>query len=529
MKKLLILAAALAIAGCSKDGDSTGFSGAQAPVTVDPTITRATEVDFEEGDAVGLTITNDKGTYAENAKLVYTDGVLKGDLLWYDDLGLESTLKAYYPYLESAPTTFAVQADQTGDGYTASDFMMAAKEGVTPSGAPVSMTFKHKMTKIVVNIVNEYDMSVEGITISKAMNKASIDLEEQTVTVADDAETISISARESKAGEQYVAIIVPQTAALRVDAEINNGKESKVRTTTLAEAALKSGGQYSMTVTIQPWGIDADLSGDIEDWTDEGNLEGEEGTPEPEFEEFDGYFMYDGERYTTVKMKDDNTWMAENLRYVPAGKKPSDNLEAVTNGIWYPLVIDVLTADAASLKFSKEYADIKTNGYLYNTETALGLKTGDLNADNCTKYEGVQGICPKGWHIPTKADILGLVGKVNSEVNADAPYYDKDKAYGSIALLNADGFNADAWGALTIANTTVAKAGTMGALKTYLNGIASGYLAGSTYASHKANDDGSLNTCMFVGFMPMASNGTFNGSNNNFRNGVPVRCVKDKE
>ena len=518
MKKLLILAAALAIAGCSKDGDSTGFSGAQAPVTVDPTITRATEVDFEEGDAVGLTITNDKGTYAENAKLVYTDGVLKGDLLWYDDLGLESTLKAYYPYLESAPTTFAVQADQTGDGYTASDFMMAAKEGVTPSGAPVSMTFKHKMTKIVVNIVNEYDMSVEGITISKAMNKASIDLEEQTVTVADDAEAINISARESKAGEQYVAIIVPQTAALRVDTEISNGKESQVRTTTLAEAALKSGGQYSMTVTILPWGIDADLSGDIEDWTDEGKLEGEEGTPEPEFEEFDGYFMYDGERYTTVKMKDNNTWMAENLRYVPAGKKVSSD-PTDKSGIWY---------SAANADKKADPALTKTKGLLYDAATAFGVA--EITEENAASFEGKQGICPKGWHIPTEREMTGLVGKnANGTLdNTDAPYYDAATAGAPIDKLNEDGFNwifagirmkatnlDTAVGSYTITQTPDGDYGAMS------------YIMGSTLYQVNA----AKTNIQYYGFMS-----TYNTSNKKitvayigYYYGCSVRCVKDKE
>lgn len=36
---------------------------------IDPTITRATEVDFETGDAVGLTITTADGLYAENTEL----------------------------------------------------------------------------------------------------------------------------------------------------------------------------------------------------------------------------------------------------------------------------------------------------------------------------------------------------------------------------------------------------------------------------------------------------------------------------
>ena len=252
-------------------------------------------------------------------------------------------------------------------------------------------------------------------------------------------------------------------------------------------------------------------------------------------EQTGGLFVYEGETYHAVKMKDGKWWMTENLRYVPSGMTPSDNVNAPTNGIWYPVVINELTPDVASVKFSKEAADIKAQGYLYNTETALGLKTGDLTVENCKNYEGVQGICPAGWHIPTKADIVGLVGKTHAtdDTNPNAPYYDADLngGNGSVAKLNTDGFNAGAWGAVSIANTTLAKGTLMGAIKGYQGGMNTGYVAGSTLVDTgknlTTNADGSLKNCQFLGFMPHMGNGTYNGALNNFRNGVTVRCVKN--
>lgn len=255
-----------------------------------------------------------------------------------------------------------------------------------------------------------------------------------------------------------------------------------------------------------------------------------------EFTQEGGIIVYGDEVYHAAKMKDGQWWMTENLRYVPAGMTPSDDMGAVTNGIWYPLVINELTPDVASVKFSKDAADIRANGYLYNMETALGLKTGDLTVDNCKNYEGVQGICPAGWHIPTKADIVGLVGKTNdkNDTNPAAPYYDADLngGNGSVALLNADGFNAGAWGAVSIANTTLAKASLMGAVKSYQGGMNTGYIAGSTLIDTgknlTTNEDGSIKNCQFLGLMPFMGNGTYNGALNNYRNGVSVRCVKNK-
>ena len=147
----------------------------------------------------------------------------------------------------------------------------------------------------------------------------------------------------------------------------------------------------------------------------------------------------------------------------------------------------------------------------------------------------MQGICPPGWHIPTKADIVGLVGKTNdkNDLNPSAPYYDAELngGNGSVALLNANGFNAGAWGAVSIANTTVAKASLMGAVKSYQGGMNTGYIAGSTLIDTgknlTTNGDGSLKNCQFLGLMPFMGNGTYNGALNNYRNGVSVRCVKN--
>ena len=250
------------------------------------------------------------------------------------------------------------------------------------------------------------------------------------------------------------------------------------------------------------------------------------------FNQDGGIIVYGGETYHAVQMKDNNWWMIENLRYVPAGMTPSDNKNAVTNGIWYPLVIDELNEDKATVKFSTAAADIKANGYLYSTEVALGLKPGDITVDNAGNYEGVQGICPSGWHIPTKADIVGLVGKTadKNDTNPNAPYFDADLngGNGSVAKLNADGWNAGAWGAVSIANTAATTGTTMGAIKAYQKGMNTGYIAGSTMRQVTTNDDGTLKNVQYVAFMPNMNTGTFNGAWNNYRNGVSVRCVKNK-
>lgn len=242
---------------------------------------------------------------------------------------------------------------------------------------------------------------------------------------------------------------------------------------------------------------------------------------------------YAGEKYKTVKMKDGRVWMAENLRYVPTGITPSNDLNNVKAGVYYPVVMN---SGKTAVEFSTSEDVIKTNGYLYQTEVALGLKVGDLTSiDQAKGLEGVQGICPDGWHIPTINELTGLVGKAVSPVvtNEEAPYYDKEKKNATMELLNADGFNADAWGAVSIIDNTKTSGTLMGFLKNYPTGVASGYLCGSSYAAvtYNTKDDetSGIKNFQFWGFMPMKSSGTFNGSKLSYRIAASVRCVKNQE
>ena len=268
---------------------------------------------------------------------------------------------------------------------------------------------------------------------------------------------------------------------------------------------------------------------------------------------------YAGETYKVVKLKDGKYWMAENLRYVPEGLTPSNDLSNVTAGVYYPVKVnDAQTA----AEFASDEETIKANGYLYQTETALGLAVNSIKTvEDAKALEGVQGICPEGWHIPTLEDWHNLVGKLVSpvETNVNAPYYDAAMKQASIELLNVDGFNLSACGAVSIQDNTKTSATLMGWSKNTPDKIFSGYICGSTLAENpifKKGEDGKnekdengnliiestepavkyiedgkpesgIKDVQFYGLMPMATNGTANGSKLSYKMAASVRCVKN--
>lgn len=528
MNKALILAGAaiLALAACNKtpEKDTTPVDFSQYKLRVEPVITRATETNFESGDQIGLTVVRAGGAYADNALLTYDGNAFSGDLNWYEEGGEASSLKAYYPYSAAFPTTFTVAADQSA-GTASSDFLSAVKENVLPSANAVAMVFKHRMSRLAVTIKNNSGQDISGVLFKGIIPTAVIDANMEAKV---DASAPVTDIKACADGEKYYAIVPGQTVA-PVVAVIAGGKELSQQ---LVETTLEAGKQYSVSIVVNKDEIKVVLAGEIENWGDGGEITGEEGDFKENLE--DGYITYAGTRYSVAQMKDGKWWMTQNLAFLPEGYTPSTDLTAVSAGVFAPLRIN---ADQSAAEFSTDPAVVTSNGYLYQAEVALGLKVGDLTTVAAAQaLEGAQGICPKGWHVPTITDITGLVGKAVSpiETNAEAPYY--DGANGSIKLLNADGFNMAAFGAVTIQDNTKTTGTFMGYMAAYKDHLSSSMFCGSSYAGVTYNTSGDetsgVKNLQFFGLMPMTNKAsedqyTCNGTKVSYRIAGPLRCVRN--
>lgn len=510
----MAVAAAMVVA-CSKE--ESGPSGPMQ-LTIDPTITRATEVDFETGDAIGVTVTTAAEAYVANRKFVYgSDSRFAGEesLLWYEDVNAPATLFAYYPYSDPAPSEFTVKADQGGDGYGASDLMTALKTGVYPTKNAVGMTFRHKMSRLVFTIDNETDFPVTQLVVTGTIGTAVIDAAANTVTVKSDAATQDITAREVTANSKYYALVVPQSAKFSVTVTTAEGTRSQ----SYSETELEGGKSYPVTVRVKPTNMEIVMDGPIEGWEDAEEIPTEgQGTSEAATVEWGGV------KYKIVTLKDGRTWMAENLRYVPEGKSISSN-PADGNGVWYPCNLD------------KEVDPdlVETNGLLYSYPLLLGLE-GGLTSENYNTKEGAQGICPDGWHIPTKDEWLKLAGAgAGGLSDPTAPYYDSAQSGASMVKLNEDGFNFYGCGYVNANNSTATPAYMANKSAADPTAYGMGYYAGSTAYQITYNTAGDamsgIKNIQYFAAM-ITYNDTYNrvtvAYNSGFC-GVPVRCIKDAE
>lgn len=375
MKKQLLfaaLAASLAVvSGCSEKQDAV------PGITIMPTIkTRVTELHFDTGDCIGLTITKGSGDYVSNHPMTYDGSAFTSSgLLWYNDLNEKSTLTAYYPYSAAGvPAEFSVAKDQTG-GNASSDLLGAVKKDVTPGSAAVGMLFYHLMSQLTIVITNNSDAAVSGVTVSGFVPTASVDLTVPTATAKTGAVAAEIKAREVTANASYRVILVPQQGALTVTVTTRDGKS---RSKTLSSATLESGRKYDMSVLVTNIDIELTLSGDVSDWGDGGSLD-EGGNGDGGGGEEAAGLEYGGVTYRTVTVGN-RVWMAENLRYQPTGT-------TIGAGVWYP---------------ESGLSAVADKGLLYNYATATGGASVRAGAS-------LRGICPEGWHIPTLAELEALV------------------------------------------------------------------------------------------------------------------------
>ena len=204
-----------------------------------------------------------------------------------------------------------------------------------------------------------------------------------------------------------------------------------------------------------------------------------------------------------------------------------------------------ITADGATVATTKESA-IKELGYLYDFQVALGGK--EITESNLNSFEGAQGICPKGWHIPTRLEYFNLVGKTTNDADGKVPadgdkalFYDAVYDGAKISSLNNAGFNyqfsgvrmaTSLTGAGSYQKTAIADDAKIQAA--WHGKPAMNYLMTSTaYKPIYNSTSGLLTNIQFFGLMSTINatkypEGRLSLSYVSIKAGMQVRCIRDQ-
>ena len=114
----------------------------------------------------------------------------------------------------------------------------------------------------------------------------------------------------------------------------------------------------------------------------------------------------DGQTYRTVKIGD-QVWMAENLNYAVKG---------------IPYKIDDAASDSTSWCYVNDSANCAKYGRLYTWAAAMdSVGMWSTNGEGCGKDTTclptypVRGVCPEGWHLPTRTEWKALLTAVRGQ------------------------------------------------------------------------------------------------------------------
>lgn len=278
--------AALLLASCDKAEEIAVDDGSIRFVMQYPSATRATETSFEQGDKIGLFLTEYtgetpaplqiSGNWANNvaATLEGPEWVTVKKIFWSDN---RMDAYGYYPYMSLTSVDeqpFSIALDQsterTGDqlgGYEASDFLWAKTEGVDQSTETVTLQFSHRCSKLVIQLVK--GPSYEGelpdsatVYIHNVVPTATIDLATGAVTKDIFGEVATVKARKVN-NATYEAIMIPQRIESRrpfIEIVVNNISYLLEDT-----FQFKAGMQHTLSLVINsnPDQVSVDIGGEI--------------------------------------------------------------------------------------------------------------------------------------------------------------------------------------------------------------------------------------------------------------------------
>ena len=290
MKKKFLISILLLAAACSKSGtmvedDSQirfdlGFSGQ----------TRVMANAFESGDVTGLYMTEYDGSN-KPAPLLVSGNAVNNALLKFDgtswttsptlywDKGVKYDVYGYYPYASPSSVeeyNFSVATDQTTlrtgnalGGYEASDFLWAKQTGVKYPNV-VRLTFSHRMSRLVVNLVKgkdfEGDMPKDVVVkVHGTVPDAIVDLG-SGVVVKDNYGKAKTITMKKESDTVFSSIIVPQ----RID---NRQPLIEVLTSNVSylmesRFVFRSGIQHSINIILDsdPAKVKIEIGGEIQGW-----------------------------------------------------------------------------------------------------------------------------------------------------------------------------------------------------------------------------------------------------------------------
>lgn len=268
MKKTFLfgIVAAMLATACTEEESFNQIASGEGITFTSSVASRATDNSFEIGDEIGISMYAN-GAFASSATNVrYTtvDGTTftGTDITWEAAGGASSAVFiGVYPYKDGSisSTTYSFTiSNEDGATLSGNDVMYACSSDIKTGTSNVSLDFKHKLVKVVMNVKKQDGTAITDatVTIDKQQLAGTMDLlNDGTVTATQGTEqTISFV---YNSGSQYEAIVMPSEVV--AGRAITITSDGKTYSCPVGDLAFESGTKMTLSATI----IEGTGTGDV--------------------------------------------------------------------------------------------------------------------------------------------------------------------------------------------------------------------------------------------------------------------------
>lgn len=253
--------------------------------------TKVLNAAFEEEDKIGLfaciegTELNEE-RYIDNLELTCEkENVLAPkETVFYPQGGSKLNFTAYYPYQKNAlhdggtTMTLHIQEDQSDHGnFSESDFLIAKQKGITSSEEPVTLNFRHALSKLEIVIIPENDSQLKDmledspvIIACNFYSQAEYDLKEETINSRSVPADIIASGEWQESDGKLIGkrvIVIPQNVTPDQQ-HISIEWDGRIFTTELEAYDLQANSQRTIEISMRSVedNVLSGMVGKIEDW-----------------------------------------------------------------------------------------------------------------------------------------------------------------------------------------------------------------------------------------------------------------------
>lgn len=259
MKKTFLfgIVAAMLATACTEEESFNQIASGEGIQFISSVASRATDTSFEADDEIGISMYANGAfaTGATNVKYTTADGTtFTGAEITWEAAGDAATADfiGVYPYkkgsISDGKYSFTL-SDDDENKLSENDVMYAYTPNVSNGIGTVSLNFKHKLVKVVMNVKDQDGTAITGaaVEIDKQQLAGSLNLADGTVTATQDTEQ-AISFVYNKEGSQYEAIVMPSEAVEGKAITITS--DGKTYSCPVGDLAFASGTKMTLSATI---------------------------------------------------------------------------------------------------------------------------------------------------------------------------------------------------------------------------------------------------------------------------------------